>query len=340
MNIPQLSLYFPLFFAWNSSYSIPQLWDCGFRLMSNIGLQAKFWPHFLVQIIILPFHNSQSIPLSCSSSYPRMTVWPWLAHVWFQSGVTFILTLAIANLWARSYMFSVHVPGKMFSKQVPGTRAFRLRALWNVLGTPSFRFKICTHLGLRSMTCVYTAQRVKNNTRLMRSFQCALSVLIAVCVLSPAQLELVLGFTAFRLRFGGELRGRFVPRTWFNRVPAGTVLAGTRLFRTCSDYKKWCVPTSENMFQLEPYREHMWTPGSSAYSLLKVLSHIRKAITQWIKWQTIRNQPWKIKQTWPILVPDVFSSPFFCIYLLLFFVSNSDILLHCKKKKSYVWYET
>ena len=30
---------------------------------------------------------------------------------------------------ARSYMFSVHDPGKMFSKQVLGTGAFRLRAL-------------------------------------------------------------------------------------------------------------------------------------------------------------------------------------------------------------------
>ena len=63
---------------------------------------------------------------------------------------------------ARSYMFSVHVPGKMFSKQVLGTRAFRLRALWNVLGTHSFRFEIGTHLGLRSMTyCAYNVQRVE-----------------------------------------------------------------------------------------------------------------------------------------------------------------------------------
>ena len=67
-------------------------------------------------------------------------------------------------------------------------------------------------------------------------------MLIAVCVLSPAQLEHVLGFTSFIHRFGGVLRGRFVPRTWFDRVPADTVLAGTRLFRTRSDYKKWCVP--------------------------------------------------------------------------------------------------
>ena len=67
-------------------------------------------------------------------------------------------------------------------------------------------------------------------------------MLIVVCVLSPAQLEHDLSFTAFRLCFGGVLRGQFVQRTWFDRVPAGTVLAGTQLFRTCSDYKKWCVP--------------------------------------------------------------------------------------------------
>ena len=34
------------------------------------------------------------------------------------------------SLWARSYMFSVHDPVKMFSRQVLGTRVFRLRALW------------------------------------------------------------------------------------------------------------------------------------------------------------------------------------------------------------------
>ena len=79
----------------------------------------------------------------------------------------------------------------------------------------------------------------------------------------PLPVEHVLGTIAFRLRFGGVLRGWFVPRTWFDRVPAGTVLAGTRLFRTRSDYKKWCVPRtcSENMFPLELYREQVWTPG-------------------------------------------------------------------------------
>ena len=80
----------------------------------------------------------------------------------------------------------------------------------------------------------------------------------------------------FRLRFGGVLRGRFVSRTWFDRVPAGTVLAGTRLFRTRSDYKKWCEPGTcsrprtcfENMFPLELYRELVWTPGGCSLSLI------------------------------------------------------------------------
>ena len=69
-------------------------------------------------------------------------------------------------------------------------------------------------------------------------------MLIAGCELSPAHLEHVHCFTSFRLHFGGVLRGggRFVPRTCFDRVPAGTVLAETQLFRTRSDYKKWCVP--------------------------------------------------------------------------------------------------
>ena len=89
-------------------------------------------------------------------------------------------------------------------------------------------------------------------------------MLIAVCVLSPAHLEHVLGITSFRVHFGGVLRGRFVPRTCFDRVLAGTVLAGTRLFRTRSDNKKWFLPRtcSENMFPLELYREQVWMLGT------------------------------------------------------------------------------
>ena len=111
---------------------------------------------------------------------------------------------------------------------------------------------------------VYTLRNVqKNKTRLMRSFKRVLSMLIVVCVLSPAQLEHVLGFTSFRLSFGGILRGRFVPRTWFDRAPAGTVLEGTPLFRTRSAYKKWCVPRTcyGNMFQLERTENICERPG-------------------------------------------------------------------------------
>ena len=68
-------------------------------------------------------------------------------------------------------------------------------------------------------------------------------MLIAVYVLKLLPVRTyVLGFTLFRLRFRGILRGQFVPRTWFDRVPAGTVLSGTWLFKARSYYKKWCVP--------------------------------------------------------------------------------------------------
>ena len=57
------------------------------------------------------------------------------------------------------------------------------------------------HLSLRSMTyCVYTAQRV-------RSFWCPLSVLIAVCVLSPAHLVHCSRYTSVHTCFGCVLRG-------------------------------------------------------------------------------------------------------------------------------------
>ena len=40
-----------------------------------------------------------------------------------------ITSEGMCNGGVRSYMFSVHDPGKMFSKQVLGARAFRLQAL-------------------------------------------------------------------------------------------------------------------------------------------------------------------------------------------------------------------
>ena len=131
---------------------------------------------------------------------------------------------------------------------------------WKCSRYPFVQVENGTHLSLRSMTyCVYTAQRV-------RSFWGALSVLIAVCVLSPAHLERCSRYTSVHTCFGCVLRGRFVPRTWFDHVPAGTVLAGTILFRTRLDNKKWCVPRtcSENMFPLELCREQVWTLGQKA----------------------------------------------------------------------------
>ena len=63
-------------------------------------------------------------------------------------------------LWARSYMFSVHNPGKMFSEHVLGTRAFILRALWNVLGTHSFRLKMARISVCAVWRIVYTLRNV------------------------------------------------------------------------------------------------------------------------------------------------------------------------------------
>ena len=158
----------------------------------------------------------------------------------------------------RSYMFSVHNPGKMFSEHVLGTRAFILWALWNVLGIHSFRLKMARISVCAVWRIVHTLRNVWGHFDVH-------SVLIAVCVLSPTHLEHCSRYTSVHTCFGCVLRGRFVPRTWFDHVLAGTVLAETILFRTRSDYKKWCVPRtcSENMFLLELYREQVWTPGMS-----------------------------------------------------------------------------
>ena len=62
--------------------------------------------------------------------------------------------------------------------------------------------------------------------------------------------------TSFRRRTKGAICSENRGLTMFQLE----LLAGTRLFRTRSDYKKWCV-CSENMFPLELYREQVWTPG-------------------------------------------------------------------------------
>ena len=85
------------------------------------------------------------------------------------------------------------------------------------------------------------------------------------------------------------LRGRFVPRTWFDRVPAGTVLAGTRLFRTRSDYKKWCVPRTCSRWKL--YREQVWMPGMTLENIQWLnretsnYAHVcEESVVAWITW--------------------------------------------------------
>ena len=64
------------------------------------------------------------------------------------------------------YLGPVHVLGTRIRENVLETSSrytsIEIASTVNVLGTPSFRFKIGTHLGLQSMTyCVYTAQRVE-----------------------------------------------------------------------------------------------------------------------------------------------------------------------------------
>ena len=163
----------------------------------------------------------------------------------------------------------------LFSEQVLGTYAFRLRDHWIVLGTIAFRFVIGTIHGLRSLTSMhYTAQRENSLVGMIDRLTLGHNAWSPQLCTKPRPLEHVLGTTAFRLRFGGVLRGWFVPRTWFDHVPAGTVLAGTVPARTRSDYKKWCVPRtcSENMFPLELYREQVWMPGMLFFPLYSAIT--------------------------------------------------------------------
>ena len=114
--------------------------------------------------------------------------------------------------------------------------------------------------------CIHCA----NNA--LRSFWCALSMLIACLrALSPAHFpEHCSRYTSVHTCFGCVLRGRFVPRTWFDHVPAGTVLAGTILFRTRSDYKKWCVPRtcSKNMFPTANCTENKYERPESLIQMI------------------------------------------------------------------------
>ena len=146
--------------------------------------------------------------------------------------------------------------------------------------------------GLRSLTSMhYTAQPENHLVRMIDRLTLGHDARSPQLCAKPLPVEHVLGTIAFRLRFGGVLRGRFVPRTWFDRVPAETVLAGTRLFRTRSDYKKWCVPRtcSENMFPLEMYREQVWTPGSRTKTGAASCWESRLMNPNWMRGQSFPN---------------------------------------------------
>ena len=105
----------------------------------------------------------------------------------------------------------------------------------------SFRFKFGTHLGLWQYWTyyVYTAQRVRS------VLTCTLRADSGLRA-KPRPLRTCSRFRIvqdFVIR--GVLKGVInVPENMLcsEMLPAGTVLAGTQLFRTRSDYKKWCVP--------------------------------------------------------------------------------------------------
>ena len=154
----------------------------------------------------------------------------------------------------------------------------------NVLGTIAFRFVIGTIRGLRSLTSMhYTAQRENLLVGMIDRLTLGHNTHSPQLCAKPRLLEHVLGTIAFRLRFGCVLRGWFVPRTWFDQVPAGTVLAGTVPARTRSDYKKWCVPRtcSENMFPLELYREQVWTPGMCLHYFFDIAIYYSVTFSSW-----------------------------------------------------------
>ena len=147
-------------------WSCHLIYSCNFvayMYVTSYNVKMHFFDTFLMFICQGPTGNE------CSPS-----IWVWSSTFTCKGQPAPITN----KLRARSYVL-----GTQPRQNVLGTRAFILPALWNVLGTHSFKVENGMHLGLRSMTyCVYTAQRV-------RSFWCALSMLIAVCVLSPAHLE-------------------------------------------------------------------------------------------------------------------------------------------------------
>ena len=177
-------------------------------------------------------------------------------------GVSHLLKPTLESSWARSYVF--------------GTQPRQ-----NVLGTCSWYTSV--HITSTVKCSRYPFVQVENGTHLgLRSATCEVILMCTLCADSglrakPHPLRTLFSVHERSYLFWMCTKGAIVPRTWFDHVPAGTVLAGTILFRTRSDYKKWCVPRtcSENMFPLELYREQVWTPGMSSRHQLAIEPHLR-----------------------------------------------------------------
>ena len=103
------------------------------------------------------FYFSTFVPQDIYKAY-KTTEWINM-YSW-----TWVIRPSVINL--DIYMYGpVHIcsryryPVHLFSEQVLGTHAFRLRDQWIVLGTIAFRFVIGTIRRLRSLTTMhYTAQ--------------------------------------------------------------------------------------------------------------------------------------------------------------------------------------
>ena len=100
------------------------------------------------------------------------------------------------------YRYPVH----LFSEQVLGTHAFRLRDQWIFLRTIAFRFVIGMIRGLRS-SMHYTAQPENLSPNDWQGWPWVMMRARRRCVLSPLPVEHVLSTIAFRLRFWRHTKG-------------------------------------------------------------------------------------------------------------------------------------
>ena len=140
-----------------------------------------------------------------------------LCHYGKKSAV-FTLRPTVTQNWhllgARSYMFSVHDPGKMFSKQ-PSSRYTSVHIASTVK---------CSRYPFVQILNGHTSRSAQYD---LLCIHCATCEVISVCTLcadsglraKPRPLRTLFLVAQRSYLFGCVLRGRFVPRTWFDRVP-------------------------------------------------------------------------------------------------------------------------